>query len=62
VVEVGKGRMAVACGEGTALELLEVQRPGGRRQSAGALVQGGALPWWQAGEMLLRPPPGGSAG
>ena len=62
VVEVGKGRMAVACGEDTALELLEVQRPGGRRQSADALVQGGALPWWQAGEMLLRPPPGGSAG
>jgi hypothetical protein len=53
--------MAVACGEGTALELLEVQRPGGRRQSAGALVQGGALPWWHAGELLHCPPPGSVA-
>jgi methionyl-tRNA formyltransferase len=61
VVEVGKGRMAVACGEGTALELLEVQRPGGRRQSAGTLVQGGALPWWHAGELLHCPPPGSVA-
>jgi methionyl-tRNA formyltransferase len=61
VLEAGKGCMAVACGEGTALELLEVQRPGGRRQSAGALVQGGALPWWQAGELLHCPPPGSVA-
>jgi methionyl-tRNA formyltransferase len=32
-VEVGDGSLRVACGSGQVLELLEVQRPGGRRQS-----------------------------
>jgi methionyl-tRNA formyltransferase len=36
-VQVDAGRLNVACGEG-ALELLEVQRPGGRRQPAAALL------------------------
>lgn len=62
VVEMGKGRMAVACGQASALELLELQRPGGRRQNAGTLAQGGGLPWWQAGEMLHGPHLSGCTG
>jgi methionyl-tRNA formyltransferase len=56
VIDAGKGRLAVACGEATALELLELQRPGGRRQVASAFVQGHGLPGWQVGEMLEAPP------
>jgi len=32
------GSLVVACGDGMALELLEVQRPGGRRQPVGAFL------------------------
>ena len=56
VIDAGKGRLAVACGEATVLELLELQRPGGRRQLASAFVQGQGLPGWQVGEMLEAPP------
>ena len=56
VIDAGKGRLAVACGEATALELLELQRPGGRRQVASAFVQGHGLPGWQVGERLEAPP------
>ena len=56
VIDAGKGRLAVACGEATVLELLELQRPGGRRQVASAFVQGHGLPGWQVGEMLEAPP------
>jgi methionyl-tRNA formyltransferase len=38
VLDAGAGRLVVACGQG-ALELLEVQRPGGRRQPAAAFLQ-----------------------
>ena len=55
VIDAGKGRMGVACGAATVLELLELQRPGGRRQSAGACLQGGGLPRWQAGDVLHGP-------
>lgn len=55
VLDAGKGRLAVACGEATALELLELQRPGGRRQGAGAVLQGQGLPGWRVGEMLEQP-------
>jgi methionyl-tRNA formyltransferase len=40
--------LVVACGQG-ALRLLQVQRPGGKRQSAGALLQAKPLP---AGQVL----------
>ncbi|MFN7394943.1 MAG: hypothetical protein ACK5RW_01455, partial [bacterium] len=36
-VELGPRRLALACGEGV-LELLEVQRPGGRRVAARDLL------------------------
>jgi methionyl-tRNA formyltransferase len=39
VLDLGAGRRGVACGEG-ALELLELQRPGGRRQPAAPLLPG----------------------
>lgn len=55
VLDAGKGRLAVACGEATALELLELQRPGGRRQGAGSVLQGQGLPGWRVGEMLEQP-------
>ena len=38
VLAMGEGRLVVACGEG-ALELLEVQPPGGRRQTAREFLQ-----------------------
>jgi methionyl-tRNA formyltransferase len=38
-VQVDAGRVRVACGQ-DALELVEVQRPGGRRMPAGALARG----------------------
>ena len=56
VLDAGKGRLAVACGDATVLELLELQRPGGRRQGASAFVQGQGLPGWQVGELLAGPP------
>ena len=43
VSQPGEGRIAVACGE-QALELLEIQRPGGRRAPASSLLAGGPLP------------------
>ena len=39
LMDLGRGRMGVACGQDTALEVLEVQRPGGRRQAAGVWLQ-----------------------
>lgn len=42
VLDLGEGRLAVACGQ-QALELLQVQRPGGRRAGASVLA-GSALP------------------
>jgi methionyl-tRNA formyltransferase len=42
VVDLGRGRLGVSCGEGSALELLEVQRPGGRRQAVSAWLQAAA--------------------
>jgi methionyl-tRNA formyltransferase len=42
VVDLGRGRLGVACGEGSALELLEVQRPGGRRLAVSAWLQAAA--------------------
>ena len=56
VIDAGKGRLAVACGEATVLELLELQRPGGRRQAASAFVQGHGLPGWEVGKALEGPP------
>jgi methionyl-tRNA formyltransferase len=56
VIDAGKGRLAVACGDATALELLELQRPGGRRQAASTWMQGQGLPGWQVGELLEGPP------
>lgn len=56
VVDAGKGRLAVACGEATVLELLELQRPGGRRQAASAFVQGHGLSEWEVGKALEGPP------
>lgn len=55
LLDLGRGRMGVACGQETVLELLEVQRPGGRRQAVGAWLQaaGGRAP--RPGEVL----PGG---
>ncbi|MBV8938911.1 MAG: methionyl-tRNA formyltransferase [Alphaproteobacteria bacterium] len=38
------GRLCVACGNGTALRLLEVQRPGKKRMAAAAMLQGFAVP------------------
>jgi methionyl-tRNA formyltransferase len=40
VFDMGEGRLAIACGS-HALELLQVQRPGGRRAPVSALAQGG---------------------
>jgi methionyl-tRNA formyltransferase len=42
VFDLGEGRLAVACGL-QALELLQVQRPGGRRAPVSVLAQG-AMP------------------
>ena len=42
-LDTDDGRLIVACGEG-ALELLVVQRPGGRRVAAAELVRGRGLP------------------
>ncbi len=42
VVDLGRGRLGVSCGEGSALEMLEVQRPGGRRQAVSAWLQAAA--------------------
>jgi len=42
VLQAAGGKLVVACGEG-ALELLELQRPGGRRQPAAALLQALAI-------------------
>jgi len=39
VLAAGDGRLTVACGDG-ALDLLQLQRPGGRRTDAGAFLQG----------------------
>lgn len=38
VVQAGDGRLTVACGEG-GLDLLQLQRPGGRRQDVAAFLQ-----------------------
>jgi methionyl-tRNA formyltransferase len=56
VIDAGKGRLAVACGEATVLELLELQRPGGRRQPASAFAQGHGFPGWEVGKALEGPP------
>jgi methionyl-tRNA formyltransferase len=42
VVQAGAGRLTVACGE-DGLELLELQRPGGRRQPVEAFLRGQAV-------------------
>jgi methionyl-tRNA formyltransferase len=42
VLDAGAGRLVVACGDG-ALELLQLQRPGGRRVAAAVLLQGHAI-------------------
>lgn len=55
VLEQSGGRMAVCCGGATALELLQVQRAGGRRQSAAAWLQGGGARLWQPGMVLPYP-------
>ena len=54
VLQAGGGRLLVACGEG-ALELLQVQRPGGKRTTAASLMQ--ALPALAAGQSLNAAPP-----
>jgi methionyl-tRNA formyltransferase len=54
VLAAADGRLSVACGEG-ALDLLQLQRPGGRRIDAAALLQ--ALPGL-AGQCLLAAKPG----
>ena len=43
VMDIGPGRLAVVCGEG-ALELLELQVAGGKRQPAQAFLRGHAVP------------------
>ncbi len=39
VLAAQDGRLTVACGSGTALDLLQLQRPGGRREDAAAFLQ-----------------------
>ncbi len=53
VIELGRGRLGVACGQETALELLEVQRPGGRRQAVAVWSQAAAPKMPRAGDKLL---------
>ncbi len=53
VLHAGSGRLIVACGDG-ALELLQVQRPGGKRATAASLLQ--ALPTLAAGQSLNAAP------
>ncbi len=53
VLHAAGGRLAVACGEG-ALELLQVQRPGGKRAAVASLLQ--ALPMLVAGQSLNAAP------
>jgi methionyl-tRNA formyltransferase len=55
VLDLGGGRRAVACGEG-ALELLELQRPGGRRLPAAQLWPGLAAVGLTPGAELPLPP------
>jgi hypothetical protein len=45
VLAAADGRLTVACGQG-ALDLLQLQRPGGRRIDAAAFLQ--ARPGWPA--------------
>ena len=40
IIEAHLGALRVACGNGTALALLELQRAGGRRQAVAAFVGG----------------------
>ena len=42
LIEAGASRLVIACGEG-ALQLLQLQRPGGRRMAAGDFVRGKPL-------------------
>jgi methionyl-tRNA formyltransferase len=37
-VRIGRDRFTLACGQGSAIDLLELQRPGGRRQPVGAFL------------------------
>ena len=55
VVDLGRGRLGVSCGEGSALELLEVQRPGGRRQAVSAWLQAAAAQAPLPGALLAVP-------
>ena len=55
VVDLGRGRLGVACGEGSCLELLEVQRPGGRRQAVSAWLQAAAAQAPRPGASLAVP-------
>ncbi len=52
VLEFGDGRLAVACGAGV-LELLQVQRPGGRRIAAAQYLQSGPGLALRAGASLI---------
>jgi methionyl-tRNA formyltransferase len=54
VVDVGAGRLAVSCGS-DAIECLEVQRPGGRRQAVGEWLRTGRGPWPDPGATLAGP-------
>ncbi len=49
LLDAGAGRLVVACGEATALELLEVQAPGARRLPVRDWLQRGAVPTKPAG-------------
>ena len=52
VIELGRGRLGVICGATTALEMLEVQRPGGRRQETKAWLQAAGPQAPRAGDRL----------
>ena len=54
VLAAQDGRLTVACGDG-ALDLLQLQRPGGRRVDTAAFLQGRP---GLAGRLLLPPPSG----
>lgn len=54
VLDAGPGRLLVACGDG-ALELLELQRPGGRRQPAAQLAAALAAAGFVPGRRLPLP-------
>ncbi len=54
VIALGNDAVRIACGGGTALDLVELQRPGGRRVPATSLAQALGL---RAGEALASPPP-----